>query len=311
VFAVALLAVGGHVLAQEAAGAETFPQSREPAALAAWLQQATDIAPNQVVAVGEMTVAGVGQVRRLDRTLYRLTLRAETIEPGLYDREGFLSWYVELDLDCATRLIKRGPTTAYHHRNLQGEGQVIGGADADWTSPKPGAVIESAWRAVCDAHFQRPLAAQASLARSTAADDEGPIATAVRAPSASPRLADGQLRPSLPAPQTTRASIPTEDAARPRARTLVPPASAGGPPGRLEVQLGAFGTRQGAERASQTFKARSPEFAARLRITQAVVRGTTFFRVGVGGVADAREGRRICEQFGLAPSGCIVREAAR
>lgn len=94
------------------------------------------------------------------------------------------------------------------------------------------------------------------------------------------------------APRAVAVAAP--DGARPRrvAYSAPVPTSA---PGTHMIQLGSFFTQQGARRAWGIYAAKNPELRNfRMTITQAQVRGKTYFRVAAAGINGGQHARGLC-----------------
>jgi hypothetical protein len=147
-----------------ASPAVTYPAGLERDQVAAWLRAETDIAPSEVIAISPSAVISIASAERTaDPPPYRVTLHAEALSRGVASENGLVSWQMTLEADCAGRRVKSGETKGHARRNLQGEARPLRSVDIGWRPPPPGTSLESAWRAVCDPGFVRPLFAAAPV----------------------------------------------------------------------------------------------------------------------------------------------------
>ena len=78
-------------------------------------------------------------------------------------------------------------------------------------------------------------------------------------------------------------------------------------PGTHMVQLGSFFTQQGARRAWGVYTAKNPELRGyRMTITQAQVRGKTYFRVAAAGISGGQSARGLCSAVKSRGMGCFA-----
>lgn len=171
---------------------------------------------------------------------------------------------------------------------------------------------------------QEQLAAEASAAKTVAANSELPAAAAAPAPVQAvtePSAALAQYAPvSAPASPVAQASAPQPQAfaAAFSAEPVAPAAPAKAAPAKVAtiktlhraglrprvaayqakgshaVQLGSFSSQQGARRAWGIFASKNPELRKfRMQITQATVHGRQFWRVAAAGF-DARAANGLC-----------------
>ena len=286
------VALAGPAASVHAEPPATFPAAVDRAGLTTWLRQETDIAPSQVVAVSPSAVTAVlGTIETISPKGVRMALRAEAIDPQVSDREGVLSWHMQVEADCAGRKLRQGPTMGYAGRNLLGEGRQIRPGTEAWSTPPPGAQLESIWRAACEADFQRPLAAPRSLSTAQAA---APAAATTPPLPLRPMLVQ-DARPWTSATPPTRAMAAVTEAPAPQSKAA--------------VQLGAMATPAAAEALLTDLKTRfvGAMHGLSTRVTPARVGDRTLYRALVTGFSRDVDAAQFC--VGLKTSGvaCFVR----
>ena len=110
-----------------------------------------------------------------------------------------------------------------------------------------------------------------------------------------------QPLPASPAPRAAPAVARSQPASKP-----APKSSPKASDGSHAVQLGAFSSRENAERAWTVFVQRNPALRDReASITEAVVRGRKYWRVAAGGF-DQRSARDMCARVKGSGGGCIA-----
>jgi hypothetical protein len=316
--AAAVLAAAGAAQAQVAAAPE-FPQSLETSSLRTWLQRATDIAPGQVIALSSAALSAIGSVRReASPDRYSLTLRAEALDPSLYERQGILSWSSEVEIDCAGHRVRQADTHAFAKRNLRDEIRVMRSAEPEWREPPPNTHLDAAWRATCDPAFVRPLAPATREAAADAPPRPGrkprPAAGASSPPApasaASPAVAAASpARPEAQAQHSHRARH--EQAATASAPTSNPKAA---PAGRanVEVQVGASDAQPLAQRELDSVMRRLPKDGPPVRgqVVAAKAGGKTVYREIIDGFASKHEANAFCAALKGQKIRCFVRTRA-
>src|SRR5436309_2564988 len=78
----------------------SYPAALDPDAIRIWLRQATDIAPEQVIAVSASTATALMARAQPAGGPVQLRLRAEALTPDAAARSGFLAWELRLEADC-------------------------------------------------------------------------------------------------------------------------------------------------------------------------------------------------------------------
>ncbi len=291
------LAFAASARAQDQASPVSFPETMDRPALLDWLKRETDISPKQVVAVGPSAITALMQVRRIsDEPRFRMTMRAEAIDPTVREREGYLSWYMVLDVDCPAHKVRQGATTGYHARNLLEAGQEVRPDDSVWREPTPGAALDSVWRAVCEPNFRWPLV------------DSSDLVAAQRV--SLPRTPPPPRTPSPPKakPLTLRTFIETPGGADFSAAAPQPrPAAAVA--GKGAVQIAASTSPAGARLALAGIKGKVAAWRSPLsgHVETAVVKGATFYRVVIAGFDGARDGEAFCGTLRASGQACFVR----
>lgn len=117
-----------------------------------------------------------------------------------------------------------------------------------------------------------------------------------------------QAIPLMPtrAPRGLALAAP-RSAAQPAAGAIGPRSAAGG---MHNVQLGSFLTEQGARRAWSIYAARNPELRNyRMTISQAQVRGKTYYRVAAAGINGSRGAWSLCGTVKARGMGCFAYSA--
>ena len=140
----------------------TYPAALDAATLDAWLQQSTDLRPDQVVAVSPsalFAVVSLGETRAQPR---EVTLRAEALTPDAVARSGVLAWEMRLQANCRTGQIHVGETRGYSARTPDGHPVPLAPAEPDWRRPKDGTALASVLRQVCQAGTRPPAVQKAS-----------------------------------------------------------------------------------------------------------------------------------------------------
>jgi hypothetical protein len=192
-------------LAAGAVLASPYPPSLDPPTLTAWLRQADDIAPEQVIAVSPSVVTAILDRIPPTRGRAEVRLRALALTPQSVGRAGVAAWEMQLQVECRTGDVRLGATTGYPKRESRDQGVTLSPGDDAWRKPSPGTVLESAWRAVCDPKFLPPLVdgtqriAQAPAKASPPARAAGPR-PAARPAGPAPVAGRNAKGPAVPAP---------------------------------------------------------------------------------------------------------------
>jgi hypothetical protein len=306
VLAAATLACGPAAAQSSVDAPPNFPGSLDRDVLVGWLKRETDIPPESVVAVSPSAITSLMSTRVMVKPPgFSVALRAEALSPEVFTREGSLSWNTAIDVDCARRRIRQGPTTGYAARNLLYTGKPVRPADRDWMAPPAGSTLDSVWRAVCDKAFQRPLAGP------EVAGAKPPVVAAEVAPPIAPP------KPAPPKPALPGPAPPPAVALRPSVspRPVPPPVAADAEPSRpatlpsIAAQLSASSTEAA---ANQSLAAARRRYAEQMqnrttRVARAVVGGKVYFRALVQGFTSAADAQGFCRSLNVTGQPCFVR----
>lgn len=276
-----LWAVAGLASAQDA---PAFPASLEREPLLLWLQRETDIMPERVVAVTPQAITSiVSTFPASGGQGPRAVIRSEALSAETVARTNALSWHVSLNADCSGRRVRLGETTGYPQRNLLGDRMPLRAAETEWRTFERGTALDAAWRAVCEAGYKGPFAANTlKVAQETP-------------PTAAPGPAAAPERPA-PVARQAQAPAPQPAASTPRR-------------GGLAAQVGA--SPSDADARSLLSGLGSSVDGRDTWVEKAVVGGRTWYRSVVGGFADAGEANGFCAGLKAAGRGCFVRPAGR
>jgi len=298
---------------------DNYPAAMNRQVLSAWLQDATDLKPDQVVAVSPSTATAIVQRTPLRDGKAQARLRAVAVSRQAVARGGVLAWEMSLDVDCKSRQVRAGATTGYATRRGDGDGLALAPADEAWRKPKAGTILEASWRAVCDARFQSPLSGApvrvAEAKPATPAPPPAPPAAAPSAPvvtaSAAPRLTPAHL--TLPAQTPPRPKTRPDSAPPPKTAAAAAPARrlpihAAAKAGANAVQVVSspveIDTRRKLERLQRRFGPTLQE-GVDIRIVQAKVDGRTVYRGVVAGFDSRREARAFCQTLKQGGQDCV------
>ena len=200
------MSAGLAVLAAGALLTAPYPASLDGPTLTAWLRQANDIAPEQVVAVSPSAATAILDRIPPTRGRAEVRLRALALTPQSASRSGVAAWEMQLQVECRTGDVRLGATTGYPSRENRDEEVTLSAGDDRWRKPQPGTVLESAVRAVCDPKFRPPLAASTHrIAQAPAPGKPAKITKPALRPRAAPSAAAASRdavakEPALPAP---------------------------------------------------------------------------------------------------------------
>jgi len=313
----AVLAAGalacGPAAAQSSVDAPpNFPESLDRDVLLGWLKRETDIPPESVVAVSPSALTSLMSTRVMMKPPgFSVALRAEALSPEVFNREGALSWNTAIDVDCARRRVRQGPTMGYASRNLLYTGKPVRPADADWIAPPTGSTLDGVWRAVCDKTFQRPLVGPAPSGVKppvVAAQVAPPITPPLKAPP--PKAPPAAAPPAKPVPPQ---AAPLRPSVSPR--PVPPPVAADAEPSRpatlssVAAQLSASSTEAA---ANQSLAAARSRYAEQMqnrttRVARAMVGGKVYFRALVQGFTSTADAQGFCRSLNVTGQACFVR----
>jgi hypothetical protein len=292
---------GAAVLAASTALAQvSYPDAVDRETLSAWLRQATDLSPDQVVGVSPSAVtAVVSRSQSAAGGPVELLLRAEALKPEAA-RAGLTAWEMRLEVDCRTGEVRVGGTTGFASRRRGAGEEPVSVAPAEpvWRKPSPGTSLEAAWRQACDPGFRPPLAAP-TLHAATAPTARAP------GPATPPPLA---LRPTLksPAAKPPVAKPPAQAAAQ---ASAPPPPPTPARRGHGSVQVVSSPVEADTRRGLERLHSRFPEQLAGLdtRVEPAQVRGRTVYRGLVAGFASHAEAATFCRTLKSRGHDCVAR----
>ncbi|CAN7323065.1 SPOR domain-containing protein [Phenylobacterium sp. LjRoot219] len=266
------------LLAGPASAAPSYPPDLDRDSLSAWLRQATDLAPEQVVAVTASAAAAVVTRTPQPNGRTKLLLRAVSLSQEATARSGVLAWQVSLEVDCRSGEVWAGATTGYGARTGAGEAIELAPGEAAWRRPRAGTPLESAWQSVCEPGFQPPL---------------GP-----------PRA---QLA-SLPSPSRASTSRPAAAFAH-NAAAKASATETQAKPGRWVVQVVSSPDAADTRQALAGLRSRYADAlqALETRVEPAQVRGRTVYRGVVAGFASSDQASEFCATLKRNGRDCLTR----
>jgi SPOR domain len=266
------------------------PSAQAPGVVAAWLSRNTNIAPEQVVSVGDEYIVAVLSSRPLDPAnphLLRLEMRAEMTDPDSETAEQLRSLSATLDVNCADHTSRFVEVRTFAGANLTGTQRTLHPAEG-WTANPRGSYFENIDAAACTSGAPRPLIV-------AAATPQSPRAVT---PPAAKALA---LRPALgvdtPPPKPAPAPAPA-------AAVHPAPSHAGG-----EAQIAAAPSETQAQQALAQLSRASPAAMNGLstRIERIERGGKAYYRALVFGFAPPASAATFCRQLTAAGHACITR----
>lgn len=272
----AILAAVATLLAGPALAAPSYPAALDRESLSSWLRQATDLAPDQVVAVTASAAAAVVARTPAANGRTEVLLRAVSLSPEATARSGVLAWQVKLEVDCRSGEVRAGATTGFGARTGDDKPIELAPGEAAWRRPRPATPLESAWRSVCETGFQSPL---------------------------------GQARPqlaSLKSPSPASAAQPVATFGRnAAAKASAAPAK----PGRWVVQVVSSPDAADAWQTLASLRSRHPDAlqALETRVEPAQVRGRTVYRGVVAGFASSDQATDFCAALKRSGRDCLAR----
>lgn len=209
---------------------------------------------------------------------HEILLRAVALTAEAQARTGVTSWDMKLEADCRAGQVRLGATTGYSARQPDGDGDGVplAPAEAEWRRPKPGTVLEAAWRATCDPAFRPPLS-QAKV-----------------------RLAEAPARPAATPPP------PAAPAASTFAREVVASAPARST-SKAAVQVVSSPQEADTRRALKALQEGDRLQGLQPRIEPARVRGQTVYRGLIAGFASRAEAQAFCTQLIRRGHDCLTR----
>jgi hypothetical protein len=247
--------------------------------LSAWLAAHTDVAPQDVFAVGTSSIVALTSVSPAGPDgpgMFKTVVHAEVIDARIAAEEGYLSWMARIDVDCANRRARTVELFNYPQRGLVGapnEAAVPSG----WVAPTPGARLFSLVEAVCEKDFPRPFAVPARA--------PSPLAAAAIEPEASVSPAPSLMRP----PPST-------------------PIQAGD----TELQVTAAASWLQAREALETARQRFHDQMGGLEssVVRTTVDGAIVYRALFSGFRSAAQAQALCAAMKAQGHPCFVRQEA-
>lgn len=315
---IVLAAVGGVGLCAAFAtvawsqGSASLPASLDRAALVSWLKANTDLDPTNVISVSPANIIGVMAVNRVEGgsgRVFRAQIRSEVISAQTIREAGNSSWAADVEVDCQTRKGKVNRILDFPQRNLVGQAREAGGS-AEWVSPPPGTHLYTVVAAVCDANFQRPLAAGQQVAAAPQRPSARPPASPAQSPAQAPAAIATAPRAPAPAAQAAAPGAPAVSRAPAPAQAPPRPASSGRRSS-VAVQIAAADSEAKAVRALRSAQS---TFAAQLSgtaISTVPVEsgGRTLYRALVHGFASTSDAEAFCAAYKAAGRDCFLRSA--
>ena len=290
--AVAALALGAAPTASQAATL-SYPASRSPGDLAAWLQRDTPLAPGQIVDVSPAALTAITSASPMGETRgFLANISSEAVDPEVPAHEGIASWSIPVEVDCERRQVRLGAMTGYRSRDLRTDPTVVRDADTSWVNPIRTAPLGAVIRALCDRDFHRPLAGPFKTTPQKAAKAAPPPVVA-----SSPAREAEAPRPAL-RPMQVPASTPP---ARPKAG----PAGGGG----FAVQIGASPSKSDTEALLAKFRKKYASEMGALTgsVASLEVDGKPVNRALISGFASSAEANAFCKTLSASGQACFIR----
>jgi len=286
-----------------------YPAADDPATIAAWLGQRTNIKPSAVVTVTPgLVVALVAKTMPLTpEGPVRVTLREEVIAPAFIDAVGGRSSLMSIEIQCEERRLRMDERHLYSGPNLSGAAEVSE-PSTEWLRIPEDTVMDDVARAACDANYTWPLQA---FAPST------PVAVMVAQTASEPK-------PQPPPAPIVQAAAPVGEPAPPAppppepavaAETLAPQALPQEPvetPAagvRYAVQIGAYRNSERALAAWKTLSTERPVLTEGhdFDVWSVKVKGKDLLRGLVLNFKSPQEVAAFCTALSGTGYGCILR----
>ncbi|HTK35733.1 MAG TPA: SPOR domain-containing protein [Caulobacteraceae bacterium] len=288
---VALLA--GSPAARASAGPDLgmppFPTATDDGSAMLWLKNHTSLGVGSFVAFGADNVLVVltDEVSTRSPTIHRISFRQEAIKVEFVARTGGRSLRGSGEVDCAAGTFRAETVELFSGSDLRGERITGEGPAAVGRVPRAGSAPAIAAAQVC-AGDNSAFAPLANTARRLPAPPPAPAA----APAASSARAPALLAPPTPLPPPAAPRLP---AAAGETETF--------------AQIGAFGSREAAERAWSRLAELFPDVMAgkTMRIEPVAVNGTTMYRSSVAGFAGQVDAQALCSRLMASSETCFVR----
>jgi hypothetical protein len=321
--ALAALLAGGLVAPAHAADAAmpSFPAATDDGAAMVWLRKNTSLGVGRFVVFNPDNVLVVltDEVSTRAPNIHRVSFRQEAIKLDFVARTGGRSMRGSGEIDCATGSFRAETVELFSGSDLRGERINGEGPDAVGRVPRAGSAPAIAASQVCGGD-PSALAPLANISRRVAAAPARPSAAPIADPTPIPPPAPAPVPPPVPAPAA--APVPTPAPPRhpapPKPAPPVPaPVTAPAPPSpaaapeEVLAQIGAFGTREAAERAWSRLAETFPDLMAgkSLRIDPVTVNGNQMFRSAISGFAGQTGAAALCQRLMASSESCFVRKA--
>ncbi len=121
---------------------------------------------------------------------------------------------------------------------------------------------------------------------------------------AAPAAPAAQPKPAVPAPATPAPKVAAPPPAAPKAESAKPAAPASGP---VTIQLGAFGSTDGAEQVWSRLSGRVSALGGLRKTVQPVeTGGRTLYRLRAGGIASEADAKALCAAVQTAGEQCVL-----
>jgi hypothetical protein len=272
--------------------APTFPDSREPQALIAWLSAVSDMSPSSVVEVTPAEVTGIMSFMSTPDgpSVRRVILRSEVVSAAAYERDRVLSRTSNIQIDCRSRKAMFGRSIAYSARSLIGDGEEVRAASSRWVAPTRDSAEYNAILRICDGRAANPLLGGDRVAAASAP-------TAVAAPSAKEAVA-ATIEAASASPRA--GGHPEFKASDALAREPMTNLTA--------VQLSASSSQAKAEQVLAMIQQQSAvPAAATPRVTKVSLSGKIYYRALLVGFATREEASDFCRTVADKGGDCFVR----
>jgi len=263
-----------------------FPNRTDAASTMVWLKEHTTLGVGQHVVFGPDNVLVVvkDEVSTRQPFLHQVEFRQEAIRIDFVARTGGRSIKGAGEVDCSSGAYRSESSELYIGTDLQGSRIDHQGPAAIGAQPPGGSALSAMVQAVCGGGSA--LAPLASASRPAPAPD----------------------RPRPPAAEATdsRTISSTTLPPPPSAPAAAPPATASA----VAAQIGAFGTREAAEKAWDRIAGLFPrEMAGKsIRIDAAPnPGGAPLYRSSIVGFTDEAEARALCARLQASSEACLVR----
>jgi hypothetical protein len=306
VLALAAASLASAALAAAASESPTppFPTGNDEGAAMIWLRNNTSLGVGRFVAFGPDNVLVVltDEVSTKTPNIHRVSFRQEATKVDFVSRTGGRSLRGSGEINCATGSFRAETIELFSGTDLKGERITGEGPDKVGRVPRAGSAPAIAAMQVCsgDSAALAPLSSPVSRREPVATGTELPPARAAAPPPVAAPPEPGPPPPAPPPPPTRRAAAAPPPAPPPA------PVSEGAQP---LAQIGAFATREAAERAWGDIAGLFPTLVAgkTMRIDPVTVNGAVMYRSAIAGFADAADAQALCARLMASSQTCFVR----